>query len=47
MMAGFSSGTLESRAIQRLLKEIEAGKVDVVVVYKIDRLSRGGWRHSA
>ena len=47
MMASFSSGTLERPALQRLLKEIEAGKVDVVVVYKIDRLSRGGWRHPA
>jgi site-specific DNA recombinase len=42
MMAGFSSGTLERPALQRLLKEIEAGKADVVVVYKTDRLSRGG-----
>jgi len=37
---GFSGGTLERPALQRLLKEIEAQKVDVVVVYKIDRLSR-------
>jgi site-specific DNA recombinase len=37
---GFSGGTLERPALQRVLKEIEAGKVDVVVVYKIDRLSR-------
>jgi DNA invertase Pin-like site-specific DNA recombinase len=37
---GFSGGTLERPALKRLLKEIEAGKVDVVVVYKIDRLSR-------
>jgi site-specific DNA recombinase len=37
---GFSGGTLERPGLQRLLKEIEAGKVDVVVVYKIDRLSR-------
>ncbi|HWA91177.1 MAG TPA: recombinase family protein [Rhizomicrobium sp.] len=37
---GFSGGTLERPALQRLLKEIETGKVDVVVVYKIDRLSR-------
>ncbi len=44
MTAGFSSGTLERPALQRLLKEIEAGKADVVVV---DRLSRGGWRHPA
>jgi DNA invertase Pin-like site-specific DNA recombinase len=37
---GFSGGTLERPALQRLLKEIEAGNIDVVVVYKIDRLSR-------
>jgi DNA invertase Pin-like site-specific DNA recombinase len=37
---GFSGGTLERPALQRLLKDIEEGKVDVVVVYKIDRLSR-------
>ncbi len=37
---GFSGGTLERPALQRLLADIEANKVDVVVVYKIDRLSR-------
>jgi DNA invertase Pin-like site-specific DNA recombinase len=37
---GFSGGTLERPALRRLLADIEAGKVDVVVVYKIDRLSR-------
>jgi DNA invertase Pin-like site-specific DNA recombinase len=37
---GFSGGTLERPALKRLRSEIEAGKVDVVVVYKIDRLSR-------
>lgn len=37
---GFSGGTLERPALKRLLVDIEAGKVDVVVVYKIDRLSR-------
>src|SRR5262249_54296610 len=37
---GFSGGTLERPALQRLLVEIEAGRADVVVVYKIDRLSR-------
>ncbi len=35
-----SGGTLERPALQRLLADIEAGLVDVVVVYKIDRLSR-------
>jgi DNA invertase Pin-like site-specific DNA recombinase len=37
---GYSGGTLERPALQRLLKDIECGGVDVVVVYKIDRLSR-------
>jgi site-specific DNA recombinase len=37
---GFSGGTLERPALKRLRTDIEAGKVDVVVVYKIDRLSR-------
>lgn len=37
---GVSGGTLERPALQRLLRDIEAGLVDVVVVYKIDRLSR-------
>jgi DNA invertase Pin-like site-specific DNA recombinase len=37
---GFSGGTLERPALKRLLGDIERGLVDVVVVYKIDRLSR-------
>ncbi|CAA7615196.1 recombinase family protein [Magnetospirillum sp. SS-4] len=37
---GFSGGTLERPGLRRLLADIEAGLVDVVVVYKIDRLSR-------
>jgi DNA invertase Pin-like site-specific DNA recombinase len=37
---GFSGGTLERPALKRLLVDIEAKRVDVVVVYKIDRLSR-------
>ena len=37
---GISGGTLERPALQRLLRDIEAGLIDVVVVYKIDRLSR-------
>ncbi len=37
---GVSGGTLERPALQRLLRDIEQGLVDVVVVYKIDRLSR-------
>ena len=37
---GISGGTLERPALRRLLADIERGLVDVVVVYKIDRLSR-------
>lgn len=37
---GFSGGNLERPALQRLLTDIERGKVDIVVVYKVDRLSR-------
>jgi DNA invertase Pin-like site-specific DNA recombinase len=37
---GISGGTLARPALQRLLTDIEDGLVDVVVVYKIDRLSR-------
>jgi len=37
---GVSGGTLERPALKRLLADIEVGLVDVVVVYKIDRLSR-------
>jgi DNA invertase Pin-like site-specific DNA recombinase len=37
---GFSGGTLERPALKCLLADIEDGHVDVVVVYKIDRLSR-------
>ena len=37
---GVSGGTLERPGLKRLLVDIEADKVDVVVVYKIDRLSR-------
>jgi DNA invertase Pin-like site-specific DNA recombinase len=37
---GFSGGTLERPALRRLLADIEQGLVDVIEVYKIDRLSR-------
>jgi len=37
---GYSGGTLERPGLKRLLADIEDGLVDVVVVYKIDRLSR-------
>lgn len=37
---GFSGGNTERPALQRLMADCEAHKVDVVVIYKIDRLSR-------
>ncbi|MDP4576031.1 recombinase family protein [Qipengyuania sp. G39] len=37
---GISGGTLERPALQRLLADIAAGKIDIVVVYKVDRLTR-------
>lgn len=37
---GISGGTLERPGLKRLLADVEDGLIDVVVVYKIDRLSR-------
>jgi DNA invertase Pin-like site-specific DNA recombinase len=37
---GFSGATTDRPALQRLLADITAGRVDIVVVYKIDRLTR-------
>jgi len=37
---GYSGGTLERPALKRLLAAIRAGRVDVIVLYKIDRLTR-------
>jgi DNA invertase Pin-like site-specific DNA recombinase len=37
---GYSGATMERPALQRLLADIAAGRVDTVVVYKIDRLTR-------
>src|SRR5258708_39230709 len=36
----YSGGTMDRPALQRLLDDIRTGKVDVVVVYKVDRLTR-------
>src|SRR5689334_11477476 len=36
----FSGGSLDRPALQQLLKDIESGQIDVVIVYKIDRLTR-------
>src|SRR6478609_11574872 len=38
----YSGGNLDRPALKKLLADIDAGKVDVVVVYKIDRLTRFG-----
>jgi len=37
---GFSGGNLDRPALRRLLADVKEGKVDIVVVYKIDRLTR-------
>jgi site-specific DNA recombinase len=37
---GYSGGTLERPALRRLLADIEEGRVDAIVIYKIDRLTR-------
>jgi DNA invertase Pin-like site-specific DNA recombinase len=37
---GFTGANIDRPAFQRLLADVEAGKVDVVVVYKLDRVSR-------
>ena len=38
--AGLSGGTLERPGLQRLLADIDAGLVEQIVVYKVDRLTR-------
>jgi site-specific DNA recombinase len=37
---GFTGGNMERPALQRLLADIEAGKIDLICSYKVDRLSR-------
>jgi len=37
---GFSGGTMDRPALGRLLKDVDAGRIDTIVVYKIDRLTR-------
>ena len=37
---GISGGTMDRPALQRLLADVDGGKVDLVVVYKVDRLTR-------
>ena len=37
---GFSGGNTDRPALQQLLEDIRAGKIDIIVVYKVDRLTR-------
>jgi len=37
---GFTGGNMDRPALDRMLRDIERGKIDCVVVYKVDRLSR-------
>ena len=37
---GFTGGNMERPALKRLMADIDAGRVDCIVVYKVDRLSR-------
>jgi DNA invertase Pin-like site-specific DNA recombinase len=37
---GFSGGNTERPALQRLLEDVRTGKIDIIVVYKVDRLTR-------
>ena len=37
---GFSGGSMERPGLKRLLADVEAGKVDTIIVYKVDRLTR-------
>ena len=37
---GYSGGTTERPALKRLLEDVKQGKIDIICVYKIDRLSR-------
>ena len=39
-MAAFSGASLDRPALQELLAEVSAGKIDIIVVYKVDRLTR-------
>jgi site-specific DNA recombinase len=38
--AGFSGGTLDRPGLRRLLRDVEGGRLEVIVTYKLDRLSR-------
>src|SRR5260370_17968442 len=37
---GFTGGNMDRPALKRLLADVEAGRIDAVVIYKVDRLTR-------
>src|SRR5580704_648854 len=37
---GFSGGTMDRPALKRLLNDVSAGKIETIIVYKVDRLTR-------
>jgi site-specific DNA recombinase len=37
---GFSGGSMDRPGLQQLMEDVAAGKVDIIVVYKVDRLTR-------
>src|SRR6202049_1212426 len=37
---GYSGGSMERPALKRLLEDVQATKVNIIVVYKVDRLTR-------
>ena len=37
---GFSGGSMDRPALRKLLSDVEAERIDVIVVYKVDRLTR-------
>src|SRR5690348_16137675 len=37
---GFSGGNIDRPALQKLLDDVRSGKIDIIVVYKVDRLTR-------
>ncbi|MEM1133748.1 MAG: recombinase family protein [Pseudomonadota bacterium] len=37
---GFSGGSMKRPALERLLEDVKVGKVDIIIVYKVDRLTR-------
>jgi hypothetical protein len=37
---GFSGGNMERPALQRLLADIQGGRIDIIIVYNVDRLTR-------